>query len=293
MGMTISVHCHHTPPTPITNSPYARSLHQQPQAPKAAMKSLLLLASLAGLALALPQEAPPAPAPDQGAPAPAPPAPEVPAPPSDQQPPPPSSPPTNGATCICGATYCGRVLEGYQGYTVEQITNGYCNTPGDACAAGVPDKNKVADSLFVCVCPDPEQDTGTTIELVCPCTSRCKNDAPDFIARCEKPCGLDCDTQAPSAPETPPAPGPETPPAPGPEPAPVPAPGPEQPPPPPPSTDPAPVPKQPVPQPPEQPAPEPAPEQPVPEPAPEQPPVPAPEGQQPPQERGSFRRLIW
>ncbi|KAL2875297.1 hypothetical protein SGCOL_009460 [Colletotrichum sp. CLE4] len=121
------------------------------------------------------------------APAPAP----VPAPapaPSDPSQPPPAP---GGAHCVCGATYCGKVLVGFQGYTTEQVGQGYCATPGTNCAAAAPAVESLENTLFVCICA-PGQKTGSAIELICPCQGRCKNDEPDFIGRCETPCNLGC-----------------------------------------------------------------------------------------------------
>ncbi|EEY20414.1 predicted protein [Verticillium alfalfae VaMs.102] len=117
-------------------------------------------------------------------------------PPPPPPPPPPvtpssattGSPPTNGATCVCGATYCGKVLKGSQGtsssppfqnrnisltrlagYTQDQVSKGYCSSPGIDCASAQPDSNRLDDSLFVCLCESFDQPTGTDIELLCPC----------------------------------------------------------------------------------------------------------------------------
>ncbi|KAL0943729.1 uncharacterized protein CTRU02_201616 [Colletotrichum truncatum] len=103
----------------------------------------------------------------------------------------PAQPAPAGAHCVCGATYCGKVLVGFQGYTSEQLGQGYCSTPGTNCGAAAPAPESLEDTLFVCICP-PGQKEGSTIELICPCQGRCKNDEPDFIGRCEKPCNLGC-----------------------------------------------------------------------------------------------------
>ncbi|KXH68466.1 hypothetical protein CSAL01_09397, partial [Colletotrichum salicis] len=152
-------------------------------------------------------------------PAPAPVPAPAPAPSDPSQP----SPAPGGAHCVCGATYCGKVLVGFQGtlsltllpprllasflpspgtlqipnsplcigYTTEQVGQGYCATPGTNCAAAAPAVESLENTLFVCICT-PGQKTGSAIELICPCQGRCKNDEPDFIGRCETPCNLGC-----------------------------------------------------------------------------------------------------
>ncbi|OHF02859.1 hypothetical protein CORC01_01960 [Colletotrichum orchidophilum] len=124
------------------------------------------------------------------APAPAP----APAPSDPSQP----KPAPGGAHCVCGATYCGKVLVGFQGYTTEQVGQGYCATPGTNCASAAPAVESLENTLFVCICP-PGQKQGSAIELICPCQGRCKNDEPDFIGRCETPCNLGCAPAAPSS----------------------------------------------------------------------------------------------
>ncbi|KAK1730432.1 uncharacterized protein BDZ83DRAFT_747636 [Colletotrichum acutatum] len=109
------------------------------------------------------------------------------------------APAPGGAHCVCGATYCGKVLVGFQGYTTEQVGQGYCATPGTNCAAAAPAVESLENTLFVCICP-PGQKTGSAIELICPCQGRCKNDEPDFIGRCETPCNLGCAPTASAAP---------------------------------------------------------------------------------------------
>ncbi|KXH52888.1 hypothetical protein CSIM01_11014 [Colletotrichum simmondsii] len=137
------------------------------------------------------------------------------------------APAPGGAHCVCGATYCGKVLVGFQGtvhgspsshlqrsrqkgtlpnpltprvgYTTEQVGQGYCATPGANCAAAAPAVESLENTLFVCICP-PGQKTGSAIELICPCQGRCKNDEPDFIGRCETPCNLGCAPAASAAP---------------------------------------------------------------------------------------------
>ncbi|KAK1965303.1 hypothetical protein LY78DRAFT_670558 [Colletotrichum sublineola] len=108
------------------------------------------------------------------------------------------TPPSGGPHCVCGATYCGKVLVGFQGYTVEQIGQGYCSTNGTNCASAAPSPESLGDTLFVCICPAGQKE-GSIIELLCACQSRCKNDKPDFIARCDTPCNLGCASTAPSA----------------------------------------------------------------------------------------------
>ncbi|OLN82139.1 hypothetical protein CCHL11_07663 [Colletotrichum chlorophyti] len=201
--------------------------------------SILALAALLSQAMAMPQEVPqnpdipaistslttitvtgqqvPAPPTDPIAniPLPNPTAP-VPAPvPADPSVPPQA--PSGGPNCVCGATYCGKVLVGFQGYTSEQLGQGYCTTPGTNCEASPPTTESLEDTLFVCICP-PGQDQGSTIELICPCQGRCKNDQPDFIGRCETPCNLGCGPVAPTLlpepiplPEPLPAPAPPAP----------------------------------------------------------------------------------
>ncbi|KAF3347124.1 Cytosolic Fe-S cluster assembly factor CFD1 [Verticillium dahliae VDG2] len=128
--------------------------------------SILTLAALLELASARAQEVPAPPVPQilpaplttstttitviEGTPqppgnSPPPPPPPPPAPPSSA---PTGSPPTNGATCVCGATYCGKVLRGSQGYTQDQVSKGYCSSPGIDCASAQPDSNRLDDSLF-------------------------------------------------------------------------------------------------------------------------------------------------
>ncbi|KAJ3947100.1 uncharacterized protein N0V96_003486 [Colletotrichum fioriniae] len=116
--------------------------------------------------------APTEPIPNNPGPDPAPAPVPAPAPSGPAQP----APAPGGAHCVCGATYCGKVLVGFQG------TN---------CAAAAPAVESLENTLFVCICP-PGQKTGSAIELICPCQGRCKNDEPDFIGRCETPCNLGC-----------------------------------------------------------------------------------------------------
>ncbi|WQF79627.1 hypothetical protein CDEST_04641 [Colletotrichum destructivum] len=101
------------------------------------------------------------------------------------------TPPSGGPHCVCGATYCGKVLVGFQDYTTEQVGQVYCSTPGTNCAAAAPSPEFLENNLFVCICP-PDQKEGSIIELLCSCQGRCKNDEPDFIGRCETPCNLGC-----------------------------------------------------------------------------------------------------
>ncbi|KAF6819079.1 hypothetical protein CSOJ01_01464 [Colletotrichum sojae] len=215
--------------------------------------TLLALAALWAWAAAMPQEAPPQVPPTSTSfvvvivtgqqPAPTEPIPNIPevpvptqpipnlppapapAPPSDPaQPAPVPAPAPGGAHCVCGATYCGGVLIGFQGYTLEQLNQGYCATPGTDCASAPP--TALEDTLFVCIC-NPGEKEGSTIELICPCQGRCKNDQPDRIGRCEVPCNLGCAPAAPSIPTTlPEQPGPVIEPLPPVEPQPVPAPAP-------------------------------------------------------------------
>ncbi|KAK2064666.1 hypothetical protein LY76DRAFT_37192 [Colletotrichum caudatum] len=107
------------------------------------------------------------------------------------------APPSGGPHCVCGATYCGKVLRVFQGYTTEQIGQGYCSTNGTNCAAAAPAPESLEDTLFVCICPAGQKE-GSTIELICPCQGRCRNDKPDFIGRCETPCNLGCTSAAPA-----------------------------------------------------------------------------------------------
>ncbi|CRK14746.1 hypothetical protein BN1723_010460 [Verticillium longisporum] len=272
--------------------------------------SILTLAALLELASARAQEVPAPPVPQilpaplttstttitviEGTPqppgnSPPPPPPPPPAPPSSA---PTGSPPTNGATCVCGATYCGKVLKGSQGYTQDQVSKGYCSSPGIDCASAQPDSNRLDDSLFVCLCESFDQPTGTDIELLCPCNGRCKNDAPDFIGRCETPCNLNC---APAPPGSAGQPQPQ--PQPGPEPAPEPAPG--NAPVPQPAGEPVPVPAVPAPLP--DTAPPSAPPAPPAAPAASAPAAPAapappdagPAGSSPPPVRNNFRHFMW
>ncbi|KAL2754891.1 hypothetical protein ACRALDRAFT_2053776 [Sodiomyces alcalophilus JCM 7366] len=107
--------------------------------------------------------------------------------------------PTDGPSCACGATYCGKVLEKYLNYTQGQLVESYCATPGTNCgnynssSTSQPQADQIAESLFVCICdPAEPQPSRSKIELLCPCQGRCKNEAPDFISRCETPCNLNC-----------------------------------------------------------------------------------------------------
>ncbi|EQB52277.1 hypothetical protein CGLO_08115 [Colletotrichum gloeosporioides Cg-14] len=111
-------------------------------------------------------------------------------------PPSPAVPPSGGKNCVCGATYCGKVLVGFQGYKTEELGQSYCATPNTNCASTAPSPESLEDTLFVCIC-DPGQEKGSVIELLCPCQGRCKNDKPDFIGRCETPCNLGCAAPAP------------------------------------------------------------------------------------------------
>ncbi|GKT40880.1 uncharacterized protein ColSpa_01061 [Colletotrichum spaethianum] len=120
------------------------------------------------------------------------PVPSVPVPSDPSQP----APPSGGPHCVCGATYCGKVLMGFQGYTAEQVGQGYCSTNGTDCASAAPAPESLQNNLFVCICPQGQKE-GSTIELLCTCQGRCKNDEPDFIGRCETPCNLG---YAPAAP---------------------------------------------------------------------------------------------
>ncbi|KAM0280063.1 hypothetical protein ACHAQH_004259 [Verticillium albo-atrum] len=259
----------------------------------------LTLASLVGWASARAQEIPAPPVP-QVLPAPAttstttitviqgsPPAPGNPSP-APAPPAPTGSPPTNGATCVCGATYCGKVLKGSQGYTQDQISQGYCSSPGVDCANAQPDSNRLDDSLFVCICQSFDQPTGTDIELLCPCNGRCKNDAPDFIGRCETPCNLNC---APAPPPAGSAGQPQPQPQPAPEPMPDATPLSQ------PAGEPVPVPAAPAPAAPAPAAPLPDTAPPPADPAPAASPPPAPDagnaGNSPPPARNNFRHFIW
>ncbi|KAH6693182.1 hypothetical protein EV126DRAFT_525177 [Verticillium dahliae] len=169
-------------------------------------------------------------------------------------------------------------------YTQDQVSKGYCSSPGIDCASAQPDSNRLDDSLFVCLCESFDQPTGTDIELLCPCNGRCKNDAPDFIGRCETPCNLNC-APAPAGSAGQPQPGPE----PAPEPAPGNAPVPQ------PAGEPVPVPAVPAP------LPDTAPPSAPPAPAasaPAAPAAPAPPdagaaGSSPPPVRNNFRHFMW
>ncbi|ROT38992.1 hypothetical protein SODALDRAFT_350258 [Sodiomyces alkalinus F11] len=122
--------------------------------------------------------------------------------------------PTNAPSCVCGATYCGKVLEEYLNYTPDQLVEGYCATPGINCAdddgaddgddngddgddasdshdAATPEAEQIAESLFVCIC-DPAEPEVSRVELLCACQGSCRNEAPDYISRCETPCNLNC-----------------------------------------------------------------------------------------------------
>ncbi|KAM0589259.1 hypothetical protein ACHAP6_003411 [Verticillium nonalfalfae] len=174
-------------------------------------------------------------------------------------------------------------------YTQDQVSKGYCSSPGIDCASAQPDSNRLDDSLFVCLCESFDQPTGTDIELLCPCNGRCKNDAPDFIGRCETPCNLNCAPAPPgSAGQPQPQPGPE----PAPEPAPGNAPAPQ------PAGEPVPVPAIPAPLPDTAPpsAP-PAPAAPAASapmaPAAPAPPDAGPAGSSPPLVRNNFRHFVW
>ncbi|KAK1599512.1 uncharacterized protein LY79DRAFT_665174 [Colletotrichum navitas] len=107
------------------------------------------------------------------------------------------APPSGGPHCVCGATYCGKILVRFQGYTTEQVGQGYCSTNGTNCASAAPAPESLQNALFVCICPAGQKE-GSTIELICPCQGVCKNDEPDFIARCESACGLGCAPTAPA-----------------------------------------------------------------------------------------------
>lgn len=185
--------------------------------------------------------APTEPIPNNPGPDPAPAPVPAPAPSGPAQP----APAPGGAHCVCGATYCGKVLVGFQGnappppltslfstspdkqnpyqtltpsvgYSTEQVGQGYCATPGTNCAAAAPAVESLENTLFVCICP-PGQKTGSAIELICPCQGRCKNDEPDFIGRCETPCNLGCaPAPASAAPSVPSASASAIPAAPGP-----------------------------------------------------------------------------
>ncbi|KAK1984246.1 hypothetical protein LZ30DRAFT_748028 [Colletotrichum cereale] len=113
-----------------------------------------------------------------------------------------TAPPSGGPRCICGATYCGKVLVRFQGYTTEQVGQGYCSTNGTNCLSAAPAPESLQDTLFVCVCPSGQKE-GSAIELLCACQGRCKNDEPDFIGRCETPCNLGCTSATPAPSSTP------------------------------------------------------------------------------------------
>ncbi|KAF9874833.1 hypothetical protein CkaCkLH20_07527 [Colletotrichum karsti] len=148
----------------------------------------------------VPEPAPPAPPVSQWLPAPLP---SIPVNPDGPVPTPPSpvpdpDPTAGGANCVCGATYCGKVLVGFQGYTTEALGTSYCATPNSNCALP-PSPDSLENTLFVCIC-NPGEKKGSQIELLCPCQGRCKNDEPDFIGRCETPCNLGCAPAASAAP---------------------------------------------------------------------------------------------
>ncbi|GKT58553.1 filamentous hemagglutinin [Colletotrichum tofieldiae] len=158
-----------------------------PQDPQVPISTSVTTLTVTGQPVPVPTE----PIPNNPDPLPAP-APSAPVPADPSQP----APPAGGPHCVCGATYCGKVLVGFQGYSTEQVGQGYCSTPGTDCASAAPAPESLQDNLFVCVCPAGQKE-GSAIELLCTCQGRCKNDKPDFIGRCETPCNLGCASAAP------------------------------------------------------------------------------------------------
>ncbi|KAG6012213.1 hypothetical protein E4U54_007659 [Claviceps lovelessii] len=93
----------------------------------------------------------------------------------------------SGAYCECGYTYCASVLMAMKKpWTMKQLGDAYCATSHAVCSSGRPSTG-INTALFICLCNDPGQKYGTTLDLVCAC-DKCLVVAPDFRGRCETPC---------------------------------------------------------------------------------------------------------
>ncbi|KAG6015324.1 hypothetical protein E4U43_005424 [Claviceps pusilla] len=73
----------------------------------------------------------------------------------------------SGAYCECGYTYCASVLMAMKKpWTMKQLGDAYCATSHAVCSSGRPSTG-INTALFICLCNDPGQKYGTTLDLVC------------------------------------------------------------------------------------------------------------------------------